>query len=318
MKILTLLAFALFTVTPAMAQRFDNYQTNQRLSQIEQSLTALQQQMMQQNSPGANSAASRVGAELGRIEEQIRLLNGKVEELQYQVDQANNHVKRMQEDNDFRFKALEAQMGQGAAYSAMPVTMPAANAEPTSIMAPPRPPMPASLPMNTPPATTTSGQATLTQELQDVVAPTTSPTVAKLERPVAGGAGTPTPREVYNHSFALLNQTDYAGAEKGFVQFIHQFPSDPLIGNAWYWLGESHYVRRDYVKAADSFRQGFEVAPDGPKSGDNLLKLAMSLAALERGKEACIVLRQVDKKYAANSEDLKEKTRQELNRMNCP
>ena len=74
-------------------------------------------------------------------------------------------------------------------------------------------------------------------------------------------------------------------------------PKDPLVGNAYYWQGETYYIRRDYVNAADSFRQGFEALPTGPKAPDNLLKLAMSLNALNRDKEACVVLGQVISKY---------------------
>ena len=31
---------------------------------------------------------------------------------------------------------------------------------------------------------------------------------------------------------------------------------------------------RDFVNAADNFRQGFEALPEGPKAADNLLKMA--------------------------------------------
>lgn len=282
----------------AHAQRYESYQMNQRLAQLEQSVVMLQQQLARNSGPG-NAGVGHISAEIGRIDEQFRQLQGQIEQLRYQVDQANKRLTVMQEDMDFRMQELS----KGQPAQTMP-TEPQASSEPF-------------IPPQTIPDTSleTLDQG-LSQELQSVVSPEESAPIARLERPQPGGAETA--RDIYNRAFGLLNQTEYTGAERTFNQFIKQFPNDPLIGNAWYWLGETHYVRRDYVKAADSFRQGFEVSPDGPKAGDNLLKLAMSLAALQRQNEACIVLRQVDKKYAANSADLKEKARQELNRMGCP
>ena len=113
----------------------------------------------------------------------------------------------------------------------------------------------------------------------------------------------------------MLNRSDYVGAEQAFARFTHDYPNDPLIGNAWYWLGETFYVRREYTQAANSFRQGFQALEEGPKAGDNLLKLAMSLAATQKDQEACVVLKQVDTKYSSNSTALKGKVTQEISRL---
>lgn len=125
------------------------------------------------------------------------------------------------------------------------------------------------------------------------------------------------PRDHYNYAFRLLNQTKYAEASRAFDDFAKRYPKDQLIGNAYYWEGETYYIRGDYISAADSFRQGFEALPNGPKSADNLLKLAMSLAALKRESEACVVLGQVVSKYKKSSTSIAEKAAQEQTRIGC-
>lgn len=259
---------------PAHAQRFDGYQMNQRLSQIEQQLLYLQQQ-------SANTGvvhSGQVGAEIGRIDEEMRMLRGQIEQTQYQIDQLQKQLTALQEDFEYRFQEIEG-------------------GKPPKVS-------------DSEPETTDDGD--LTSDLRAIVGGTSAP--QDLQPPADG---LDSPRSLYNYAFKLLNQTNYDAAQQYFQEFTQQYPSDPLIGNAWYWLGESHYVRRNYVQAADSFRQGFEVLPDGPKAGDNLLKLAMALAALQRNDEACVVLRQVDKKYSRNSEALRDKSRQEINRLGC-
>ena len=236
--------------------------------------------------------ASQLGAEMSRLEEQMRSLRGDNEKLQFRIKQLEESQKRFQEDIEFRLNG---------SVSSSPTGKPGISAveEAPAIISPPALPSQEAGTINIP-------QANIPFE--------TVPETQTLRMPESGNL---TPRDLYNQAFRLLNQTDYPGAERSFSQFIGQFPKDPLIGNAWYWLGETHYVRRDYVKAADSFRQGYEALEEGPKAGDNLLKLAMSLSALEKDEEACVVLKQVDSQYSANSKALKGKVTQEKNRLGC-
>lgn len=126
-----------------------------------------------------------------------------------------------------------------------------------------------------------------------------------------------TPREHYNHAFRLLNQTKYKEAAQAFDEFTQKYPKDQLVGNAYYWQGETYYIRRDYINAADMFRLGFEALPNGPKAADNLLKLAMSLNALKRDKEACVVLEQLSTKYLKVSKSIATRAVQEQKRIGC-
>ncbi|MBM3618252.1 MAG: tol-pal system protein YbgF, partial [Alphaproteobacteria bacterium] len=126
-----------------------------------------------------------------------------------------------------------------------------------------------------------------------------------------------TPREQYDHAFRLLNQTQYDAAGKAFEDFIAAYPGDPLIGNAYYWAGETFYVRQNFTQAADYFRQGYEALPAGPKAGDNLLKLGMALNNLQKSTEACVVLKQVIAKFGSTSGSIKNKAEQERARAGC-
>ena len=50
-------------------------------------------------------------ARMQQLEEQIRLLNGQIEGLTFQLTQMQEIVNRMQEDNEFRFQQLEGGAG---------------------------------------------------------------------------------------------------------------------------------------------------------------------------------------------------------------
>ena len=139
--------------------------------------------------------------------------------------------------------------------------------------------------------------------------------VAHADGSAATGKDFPDANAHYNYAFKLLNEKNYSAAASSFDTFVKKYPSDPLAGNAYYWLGESHYARADYTRAAEGFRKGYEANPDGQKAPDNLLKLGLSLAQVKRVPEACIVLSQVTTKYAqsnARTATRAEKKRTEL------
>ena len=57
--------------------------------------------------PEAAQVAQQDGAGMTGLEDQLRQLNGKVEELNFQILQMQEQMRKQQEDNEFRFQQLE-------------------------------------------------------------------------------------------------------------------------------------------------------------------------------------------------------------------
>jgi tol-pal system protein YbgF len=124
--------------------------------------------------------------------------------------------------------------------------------------------------------------------------PGTADTVPAEGQPAPAAEGPPVPvtqfddeEASYRRAYELLGLADYAGAEVAFREFIRNYPNSTLTDNAYYWLGESHYVREQYEQAAAEFARGFRSAPDKQKAPDILLKLGLSLIALGKNDDAC-------------------------------
>lgn len=236
----------------AYAATFSERDIAARLSNVEQRLN----QMPSSGGGAQDGSAAGIQVQIDELREQLRKINGKLEENAHRMTQLENQMQAMAKDNEFRFQALE----QAAPVANAPAAAQAATSAPTASAA----------------STTTAA-------------------------PVATAA-TPTPafassKEHYNYAFSLMNKAQYAEAGEAFASFVKTYPQDPLVGNVYYWLGETWYVRGDFVKSADSFRQGFEAMPKGNKAPDNLLKLAMSLGKMKQQKQACVVLSQLLKKF---------------------
>jgi tol-pal system protein YbgF len=132
--------------------------------------------------------------------------------------------------------------------------------------------------------------------------------------PMGGGSA----KEVYENAYGHLLQQDYGAAQAGFRDFLKTYPKDPLAPNALYWLGESHYVQRNFADAAEAFDLVIQAYGTSGKAPDAQLKRGMSLAQLGKRQDACASLRAVSSKYPNAPPLLKSKADSERQRIGCP
>ncbi|PPR77660.1 MAG: hypothetical protein CFH06_01159, partial [Alphaproteobacteria bacterium MarineAlpha3_Bin5] len=125
------------------------------------------------------------------------------------------------------------------------------------------------------------------------------------------------PRERYMFAFSLLRQAKYESAELALKEFLDSHSGEKLAGNARYWLGETYYVRRAYVFAAETFLEAFEFDREGVKAPDSLLKLGMSLAALGKGKEACAAFGKLEQEYPEATDEIKRSLERQFAKSSC-
>jgi len=209
---------------------------------------------------------------LNQLQQSLTLLTGQIEQLQYSNQQLKQQMEKMTADYDFRLDQLEkSKGGGGAAHPAPP---------PHSAAAPP-------------------------------------PHAAAAPPPAAGGANAAGADQLYHDAFKLLQDGDYAGAERGFKTFLQRNPQHVLAGNAQYWLGETYYARRDYQNAMTSFAEGYKVYKTSAKGPDNLLKLGVTLAALGRKPDACAVFARFGQDYPKATDLQKRRVEQERQRNGC-
>lgn len=77
----------------------------------------------------------------------------------------------------------------------------------------------------------------------------------------------------YQRAFGQLKNGEIDAAISGFQAFIVENPDSELAGNAHYWLGEAHYVKREYGKAGSEFATVVNQHESSTKVKDALLKL---------------------------------------------
>lgn len=236
-----------------------------------------------------DASAQIVDPRVIQMEEQLRQLNGRVEELNFQMLQMQDQIRRMQEDNEFRLQQLEQQQ-QGALPAPQGATELAATPPPA-------------------PAAKDSRLETAAQQLENDVALGAPPRSlgslkvdgsgsvlgAELDftKPVVDSAATASvtltgsPEEIYSAGYSHILNGDYRLAESVFGAFAQTYPNDPLVADAKFWLGESILAQGRFEDAADVFINVRSNYPNAEKAPETMLKIGTIMAGLGNRDVAC-------------------------------
>lgn len=230
--------------------------------------------------------AAQMEVRLGQLESEMRGMTGRIERIMHGLEQVQARIETLSLDIDFRLRALE--QGRTGNAAGAKTGDPKANGTPTQ-------------PQTGSKTGPKSGQQGGTQQ------------AALPDGKLPKG----TPDEQYRYAKSFLRRARYSEAEAALKAFVAAYPDGPLTANAIYWLGETYFVRGDYAQAAVQFAAGYEKFPDHPKGPDNLLKLGMSLAKLDKKRDACATLMQLRRKYPKASGNIKRTAAAERKKLNC-
>ena len=121
----------------------------------------------------------------------------------------------------------------------------------------------------------------------------------------------------YKAAYGHVLSGDYSVAEQEFRQYLDSYPSSARAADANFWLGEALYSQGKYNDAAKTFLNAHQKYSGSEKAPEMLLKLGMSLAALDNKDTACATLREVTKRYPKASKAVSNKVTSEEKRLAC-
>lgn len=289
-------AFLLFggAAAPAAGAGTDSGAVRERLDEMHSGVRAARQELVvaQAGSRTADRspALARLEARISSLEEDLRTLTGQLERAAFNARQLDQRLETALADVEARLDRLEG--GDRRAY--LPPSREGAGR--TVTPPPPAPPQSGSRQEGGP--GTDAGQP----------APPPRPGLVLPDGP---------PETQYAYAFGLLQKAQYDQAQAALTKFIETHPDVTLADNARYWLGETYYVKGDYRGAAESFLDAYESDKRGSKAPDALLKLGMSLARLDKTKEACTTLRELARAYPQAAPRIKSKADLETRRLAC-
>ncbi len=329
MRSFFVLLTALFLgAAPALAQDADLQPLLDRLQRLEKDIKVLNRSVYKGEQPPAEAAgevggasAARMGVRITELEEQLRAMTGSVETISFKIDQVTRRLDQVMADIEFRLGSLEG--GKPATGAPRVASVPKAasvTAAPVDGGAPPQ--MGSLGAISEKDLAAVQGSAPKTGEEEKPVETqvasqplTQEPTAT--EQASVEPVKPATPQEQYNQARKLLITGDFDRAEAALKTFLADHPKDPLAANARYWLGETYYVRGDFLQAAETFLSNYQSDPKGAKAPDGLLKLGMALGNLEKKREACATFGKLLKEYPDAATNVKKVAERERKRNGC-
>jgi tol-pal system protein YbgF len=287
-----------------------------------------------------NQNAAQLAVQIQEMQEQMRLLTGQVEGLQFLVTQLQAQLATMTEDNEFRFQALEGGAPgkpQAATESQTPTRLPQTET-PTATLDTPAPlEAPAGLePLPSDSATALPGDGEpMELDLGDSQDPLVgNPNgAAALGAPLDLGSG-PRPLDLsldggsvvsngdanaqYQAGYDALVRGDYAFAQDQFSQFVALYPDDPQAPDATNWLGEAMIQQGAYDDAALVLAEGYQKYEADERAPDLLLRLGIALNGAQQPEVACRTYFTLEKRFPDMTASFKQALTEEKAKAKCP
>ncbi len=230
-------------------------------------------------SGGSNEITAQLLARVDALEDQVRTLRGRIDEVANQQQVQGADLNKQIGDLGFRVQTLEGGRGGGAGPAmAPPMSPPSSNVSPV-------PPLATAAP-GAPPAT----QVTMRR----------------------------TPELAIQEGNAALARRDYPTAEASARDVLSNNRTSPRAYDAQYLLAEALAGKRDYSQAAIAYDDAFRRAPTGVHSQDSLLGLADSLTAINEKRAACDTLAQLRAQFPTPRPDLAAPIASARQRAGCP
>jgi tol-pal system protein YbgF len=301
--------------------------------------------------PASAQDAADAIVRLNRLENQVRSLSGKIEELEYENRQLREQMRKFQEDVEYRFQERSGAPRSGPSPGTGTTPAPRAPAptpparrsdvfDPSEAPNAPGAPRPLGSTQPSAPLEVQPGSAGAPLALPGSRLSSIDDLIATDDGDIGGGAldlertgrvpappartgpsiaatGTGDARADYETAHSYLVQKQYEQAEMAFRRFIQSHPRDRLVPEATYWLGETYLQRNRHREAAEQFLNVSTEHPGASKAPDALLKLGVALNAMGARDRACAVFAELDRKYPQASSNLREAAGREQKRARC-
>jgi len=280
--LLSTAAFAQGTLTPEqltlrverlteLSQRSDS-----KLSAVQAQLKKLSEEMSRQGRLIDNRAVLDMIQQVDEISEEVGLLRGDIEVQGNDINEIKKRQRELYLDIDRRLRGLES--GAGSQASGGQIIVPQV--------------------ATTPPAGTTSTTDPQTPSVEPSLpepSVTTETTTASIS---------PTPsvtqsaeKEAYQAAFDTLKEGRYKKAKTELKTFLDKYPNSSYAGNAQYWLGEAHYVTRNFDQGIIEFEKVLKGYPNSNKVPDAMLKLGYTFYERKQFDQSKAILQDLQERF---------------------
>ncbi|MEM9100723.1 MAG: tol-pal system protein YbgF [Pseudomonadota bacterium] len=123
-------------------------------------------------------------------------------------------------------------------------------------------------------------------------------------------------RKAYETIFPLVREKKYLEALQRYQEFLTTFPNGQLAPNAYYWMGQVHYVQGQFSEAERAFDIVINQFPKSPRVGDSKIKKGRILMRNNQWEAASVLFEEVIKEYGGSTQQLAKESLRKIKQRN--
>ena len=275
--------------------QFDFNLLSEKLNRLEQEISDVQKSLY---APSDNTlvkedsapVSSKYQIRINKLENDFAKINGQFEEIFFRLDQLQEKMDKITSDVDFRLSTTNN-------TSALPLSKRDRSDEPDTY----------AYPKNTSDVNTVGGDVEILGIIKE----------SKEDQSFEVAKNFQTSESLFNYGKDSLQNLNYSDAETAFRGFVKKYPKDEKAPSAYYWLGESLFVRENYPEAVLAYGEVIKSFKKHKKAAPSLLKIAISFSNLDKKKESCDALKKIIKQYPDSERDVLKKTNYIIQENKC-
>ncbi len=244
-----------------------------KLSAVQVQLKKLSEEMSRQGRLIDNRAVLDMIQQVDEISEDIGLLRGEIEVQGNDINEIKKRQRELYLDIDRRLRDLES--GASTQAPAGQISVPQVGTTASA-------------------GTATTGQQTPSVE-PSTPEPATSTTASVSQTPSATQSAE---KAAYQAAFDTLKEGRYKQAKTELKTFLSRYPKSSFAGNAQYWLGEAHYVTRNFDQGIIEFEKVLKIYPTSNKVPDAMLKLGYTFYERKQFDQAKAILQDLRERFS--------------------
>lgn len=214
-----------------------------------------------QGNRGAERSALDMMKKMEFLQQEVQELRGKVEEQNYQLQQLQEHQKKLYMDLDRRLS--EGGPAKASGVSSTPLS--------------------------------------LNDDVQPAASQNVAEAAPVNLAGLSAEDSVQAEEKAYQSAYRFIQSKDYEGALSGFSTLIRSFPTGKYVPNAHYWMGEIYLTKGELDLAFASFDHVYRDYPQHPKAADSLLKLGYVEYAKGQWQRSNELLKQVKSQYPGST-----------------
>ena len=277
---------------------FDYNLLIQKITRLEGEISDIQKSLYSPNDnvlvkEDKKPVSSKYQRRINKLENDFAKMNGRFEEIFFRLEQLQEKLDRITSDVDFRLSTKN-----NTSTGGLPIAKRDRTGEKDTY----------AYQDNTSNVDTSGGDVEILGSIKNQDSKDEAFEIAKNFQ---------TPDTLFDYGKDSLKDLNYANAENAFRGFVKKYPTNDKIPSAYYWIGESLFVRENYPEAVIAYGEVIKNYKKHEKAPASLLKIGLSFSNLDKKKESCDALNKILKQYPDSKRDILKKTNYIIKQNNC-